>query len=207
MSEDSDPNDDEIINIDPISIETLDPIDSFVISPNMKHIVTHHTKDYLTIWDVDIDAKTVNFVKLEEDKKFYKVIGISNDESFIHLCSDRYSKDRRYYIRDIETSDDVRISSKPFLFLLNGDILSCDDNYIYVISNAYLKSLKIYSLYSLFPRFYMEKLKVFQVQKNEIIFFQNTGFLYQLNTKTMKIDNFYEIPDSDSEKVANFEIA
>ncbi|CAI2193427.1 20533_t:CDS:2, partial [Funneliformis geosporum] len=195
MSEDSDPNDDEINNIDLISIETIDSIDSFVISPNMKHIVTHHTNNSLTIWDVDIDAKTVNIVKLEEDKKFYKVIGISNDRLIIYLCSD----DRRYYIRNIETSEDISIFLKPHfshLFLLNGDIFSWYPFAKFEISKAFLKSSKIYSSYN---RVCAGGLEVLQVQKNEIIFVQNDYVLYQLNTKTMKIDNCYEIPNCNLE--------
>ncbi|CAI2200195.1 17458_t:CDS:1, partial [Funneliformis geosporum] len=185
MSKNSDHNDDEINNID--------PIDSFVISPNMKLIVTHHTNDSLTIWDVDIDAKTVKIVKLEEDKKFYKVIGISNDKLIIYLCSD--SSDIHgicYYIRNIETSEEIPIDKIPYFFLPNGDILSCDDIYTYVFLKAFLKSSKISSNIRVNMGNLLDVNR--QVRKNEIFFFQNDCVLYQLNTKTMKIDNRYDIP-------------
>ncbi|CAI2180788.1 844_t:CDS:2, partial [Funneliformis geosporum] len=66
MSKDSNLNNDEI--------DSIAPIDSFVISPNMKHVVTKHTDNLLAMWDVDTMLKrSIKSLEFENDDDPLKV--------------------------------------------------------------------------------------------------------------------------------------
>ncbi|CAG8481000.1 16218_t:CDS:2 [Funneliformis caledonium] len=177
----------------------LSKTESIVISPNMKHVVTQHADDSLAIWDVDIDAKTIKFVNFDVNKIFsrglrYKILELSNDKLLIF--GGGYHK----VIGTIEPHEEIEIHENwhafDASFLPNGDLLTIYHRDIYVNSKETLKKSKNTCSYKLTCDVKMIKANR-NVENNEIIFLisSRSKSLLQLNTKKMKIENYYDIPN------------
>ncbi|CAI2175635.1 9470_t:CDS:2 [Funneliformis geosporum] len=115
----------------------ISTIESFVISSNMKHIVTSHKDKSLVLWDVDYYKKKFKLVKVDKGEvllhEFKDLLELSNDKILIYSCKNNS------YIRDlnalkfspitpiISQSETEKLSppdeKKHLRFLSNDDLL------------------------------------------------------------------------------------
>ncbi|CAI2175250.1 8941_t:CDS:2 [Funneliformis geosporum] len=182
-------------------------IESFVISTNMKHVVTSHVDNSLILWDVDIDAKKFAIDKIDEIYKEGKTFEVDSRE-LRELSDDKlliYSCDDNLYIRNLETYEYIQINSQQLYkdqyirFLPNGDFLTLRDLQInvYSLKNS-KKSRSSYNIHMIDADkpHSLEMITVSRiVHKNEQIFFAINDVIFQLDTENMKIENYYMIPN------------
>ncbi|CAI2166724.1 1015_t:CDS:10 [Funneliformis geosporum] len=159
----------------------------------------------LAVWDVDFDNKRFKLVSINKGEVLFheskELLELSNDKLLIYSCKNNP------YIRDLGTSKNIQITSQPLddyqclRFLPNGDLLMLRDLYINVYSKASLKNSKFSPRsYKIPPISHDLGIKMINVnrivQKNGQIFITlDNVVILQSNTKKMKNENYYEIPN------------
>ncbi|CAI2193712.1 49_t:CDS:2, partial [Funneliformis geosporum] len=125
------------IDNNPINVE-IAKIESFIISSNIKYVVTSHEDNSLAIWNSDFNLQVFEIFKIVKDEtvlkhRFKKLLGLSNDKLLIYSC------DKKLYIWDSETSKFIQHpdvekpllrGEKHLLFLLNENLLLLSMPYI-----------------------------------------------------------------------------
>ncbi|CAI2184135.1 16237_t:CDS:2 [Funneliformis geosporum] len=187
-------------------------IESFVISSNLKYVVTSHYDSSLAIWNVDLYDRIIDIderCRVEFDDPI-SLLGLSNNKLLIfgykshvygHYC-DHYSN---LIIRNMNTFENITITPHPsdgsFLqFLPNGNLLLIQEPYIYVYSEASLRKSRK-TPYSYSSRYYLwgvEDIDIsYVVQINGQIFLTllNENIIHQLNTENRNIENHHIVPE------------